>query len=103
MNNIFNHVKQNPYDITVTNHSNYTASTRSLDYVITNIESDLSPYSSILMHQNAYETVSSQQTFKRASAMLIMTDEKAFGEPSVNTTLKPPLFAEFNDMQIFPH
>jgi hypothetical protein len=82
MNNIFNHVKQNPYDITVTNHRHYTASTRSLDYVIKNIESDLSRYSSTLMHQNAYETVSSQQTFKRANAMLIMTDEKDFGEPS---------------------
>jgi hypothetical protein len=86
MNNIFNHVKQNPYDITVTNHSNHTASTRSIDYVITNIESDLSQYSSILMHQKAYETVSSQQTYKRANAMLIMTDEKAFGEPAGDLT-----------------
>jgi len=86
MNNVLNHVKKHPYDITVTNHSHYIASTQSLDYIFTNTGANLSKYSSILMHQKAYETVSSQQTFKRPNAMLIMTDEKAFGKPSCGLT-----------------
>jgi len=86
MNNVLEHIKKNPYDITVTNHSNYTASTQSFDYIITSMESNLSKCSSIVMHQKTYETVSSQQTFKRPNAMLIMTDEQSIGKPSGDLT-----------------
>ena len=36
---------------------------------------------------------------------IIHRESKTFRkkELAVNTTLKPPLFAEFNDKQIFPH
>ncbi|PKI12953.1 hypothetical protein [Colwellia sp. 12G3] len=73
--NIIKYVKNDTYNITVINHNDYTYNILSVDHAISSQEVDLSAYGSIMMHQKAYDTVTSQKKIKHPNSTVIVTSD----------------------------